>query len=322
MLTSSARLLRLLSHLQVPGGHTGDALAGRLGVSARTVRNDVATLRDLGYPVHAAPGPAGGYRLGAGTRLPPLLLDDEEAVAIALGLTVTADTAVRDVHEPSVRALGKVMAMLPSRLRARLEVLTRATSNVAGRVVPVDSAVLQEIAGAVQSGVRVRFTYRDAQDAESHREVEPYRLLLTSGRWYLLGWDPDRGDWRSFRIDRLRLKIPHGRPFTARPAPPGGLAAYAARSLAGAVWTGRHRVRLLAPAEQMRHRAPVAVDIVADGPDACIATVGSSDTAMLARYLSWWDADFEILDSAELLAEVRGLARRYTAAGQGLTGSR
>jgi predicted DNA-binding transcriptional regulator YafY len=229
---------------------------------------------------------------------------------------------VRDVQDPSVRALGKLMAMLPARLRARLETLTRATSSVPGRVVPVESAVLQEIAGAIQSGLRVRFTYRDAHDAVSHREVEPYRLLLSAGRWYLFGWDPERDGWRSFRIDRMRLKSPHGRPFTARPAPPGGLDGYATRSLAGAMWAARHRVRLLAPAEQMRGRAPVSVDIVADGPDACIATVGSSDAAMLARYLSWWDADFEILDSADLLAEVRALARRYTAAGKGLAGPR
>ncbi len=321
MLTSSARLLRLLSHLQVPGGHTGEGLAERLGVSARTVRNDIATLRELGYPVHGVPGVAGGYRLGIGTRLPPLLLDDDEAVAIALSLTVAAGAGLSHVREPSVRALGKLMAMLPSRLRARLETLTGATSSVPGRSVPVEHGVLQEIAGAIQSGVRVRFAYRDAHDATTHREAEPYRLVLAAGRWYLLGWDPDRDDWRSFRGDRMRLKTPHGRRFARRPGPDGGFEEYAARSLDRATWTGRHRVRLLAPAERMRRRAPVAVDVEPDGPDACIATVGASDAAMLARYLSWWDADFEILDSPELLAAVGALAARYAAAAaRGLAG--
>ena len=314
MLTSSARLLRLLSELQVPGGHTGDTLAGKLGVSARTVRNDVATLRELGYPVHAVSGVAGGYRLGAGTRLPPLLLDDDEAIAIALGLTLAAGTAVADTRHASVRALGKLIAMLPSKVRARLETLTRATSSVPGRVVPVESEVLYEIATAIQARVCVRFAYRDAQNVETDREAEPYRVTLLSGRWYMLGWDPARDDWRSFRVDRMRLKVPHGRRYTPRPEPEGGFDAHIERAIESARWANRYRVRLSAPADQIRTRAPIAVEVEPDGPDACVVTVGSSSAATVARYLSWWEAPFEILDSPELIAEVRLLAERYTAA--------
>jgi len=318
MLTSSARLLRLLSHLQVPGVHTGSALAARLGVSARTVRNDIASLRELGYPVHAAPGAAGGYRLGSGTSVPPLLLDDQEAVAIALGLTMAAGAGVSDVEQDAVRALGKLVAMLPARLRGHLEALTRSTSALPAVAVPVESGVLQDLAGAIQARVRVRFAYRDAREVETHREAEPYRLVLRSGRWYLLGWDPDRDDWRSFRIDRMRMKIPHGRRYTPRPAPAGGFAGFLARSLDRAVWTSSYRVRLHAPAEAIRRLAPPAVEVTPEGEGTCVVTVGSSDAMMLARYLSWWDTDFEILDSPELLETVRVLARRYTAAGRTL----
>lgn len=311
MLTTSARLLRLLGRLQVPGDHTGPSLAADLGVSARTVRNDVATLRELGYPVSATPGVAGGYRLGSGSRLPPLLLDDDEAMAVALGLVLAASHGLSDTADSSMRAFGKVVAQLPSRLRPRLESLAAAMVDAPLGSPAVATDALPPIAAAIHAREQLRFGYRDAAGSETHREVEPYRLVLRGARWYLLGWDLGREDWRTFRVDRLRVRVPNGRRFRPRPEPEGGFEDHLVRSLQTATWQQRYRVRLLAPAEVVRTRAPSAVEVEPDGADACVVTVGSDDVAMVARYLAWWDAPFEVLDSPELLAEVGLLAERY-----------
>ena len=312
MLTTSARLLRLLALLQVPGDHTGPSLAGELGVSVRTVRNDIATLRELGYPVGASPGVAGGYRLGSGSRLPPLLLDDDEAMAVTLGLVLAASHGVSDTADSSMRAFAKVVALLPARLRPRLESLAEATLNTPPGRPSVTTDALAPIASAVHERARLRFGYVDAAGNETHREVEPYRLVHRAARWYLLGWDLERDDWRTFRVDRLRVKLPNGRRFRPRPDPPGGFEAFIVQALETAPWQVRHRVRLFAPAEVIRDRAPVSVEIEPEGDHACIVTVGSDDAASLAKYLAWWDAPFEVLDSPALLAQVRVLAQRYT----------
>ena len=312
MLTTSARLLRLLAQLQVPGDHSGPTLAAELGVSVRTVRNDIATLRELGYPVGASPGVAGGYRLGAGSRLPPLLLDDEEAMAVTLGLVLAASHGVSDAADASMRAFAKVVALLPARLRPRLESLAEATLNTPPGQPSVATDTLVPIASAVHERARLRFRYLDAGGHETRREVEPYRLVHRAARWYLLGWDLERDDWRTFRVDRLRVTPPNGRRFRPRPDPPGGFEGFIQRSLETAPWQVRHRVRLFAPAEVIRERAPVSVEIEPEGDDACVVTVGSDDVARLAKYLAWWDAPFEVLDSPALLAQVRVLAQRYT----------
>lgn len=312
MLTTSARLFRLLARLQMPGSHTGTALAAQLEVSPRTVRNDIAALRELGYPIHAVPGVAGGYRLGSGSRLPPLLLDDEEAIAVTLGLTAAAAHTATDTAEASVRALSKIIAMLPARLRPRLATLARATATPPIHTAPVPSDTLQAIAAAIQAREQLRFGYQAVSGTESYREVEPYRLVLRAGRWYLLAWDCARDDWRTFRVDRIVVRTPNGRRFNARPAPPGGFEKFVVKHLESAAWQQRYRVRLGAPADVIRARAPLAVDVTPDGRNACIVTVGADSPAWVARYLSWWNAPFEVLDSAELLAEVRVLAERYT----------
>ncbi len=311
MLTTSARLLRLLAQLQVPGDHSGPSLATELGVSVRTLRNDVATLRELGYPVGASPGVAGGYRLGSGSRLPPLLLDDEEAMAVTLGLILAASHGLSDTADSSMRAFSKIVALLPSRLRPRLESLAGATLNAPLGSPSVATDSLPPIATAIHAREQLRFSYRDASGNETHREVEPYRLVLRGARWYLLGWDLQRDDWRTFRVDRLRVKVPNGRRFRPRPDPEGGFEDYVVRALETAPWQRRYRVRLLASADVIRERAPASVEIEPDGDNACVVVVGSDDAAMVAKYLAWWDAPFEVLDSPELLAEVRLLAQRY-----------
>lgn len=317
MLSTSARLLRLLSYLQLPGPHTGAALAARLDVSARTVRSDIAALRELGYPVQAVPGVAGGYRLGSGNRLPPLLLDDDEAVAVATGLTLSAAHALADTADASVRALSKVLAMLPARLRPRLASLAGAMTSAPTGSAAVAIDTVQSIAAAIHAREQLRFVYCDASGRESHREVEAYRLVLRAGRWYLLAWDAAREDWRSFRVDRMRVKTPNGRRFSARPEPEEGFEQLLVRSVETAPWHSRYRVRLAAPAAEIRARAPLGVEVESDGSTSCIVTVGSETAASVARYLSWWETDFEILDAPDLLAEVRLLAERYGAASDG-----
>jgi predicted DNA-binding transcriptional regulator YafY len=311
VLTSSARLLRLLAQLQVPGDHTGPSLAAELGVSVRTLRNDVATLRELGYPVAASPGVAGGYRLGSGSRLPPLLLDDEEAMAVALGLVLAASHGLSDTETSSMRAFSKVVALLPARLRPRLESLAGATLNAPLGSATVATDSLPPIAAAIHAREQLRFSYHDASGNETHREAEPYRLVLRGARWYLLGWDLGRDDWRTFRVDRLRVKVPNGRRFRPRPDPEGGFEDFVVRALETASWQARYRVRLLAPADVIRERAPASVEIEPEDEHSCVVTVGSDDAAMVAKYLAWWDAPFEVLDSPELLAEVGLLAERY-----------
>ncbi|TDD13854.1 YafY family transcriptional regulator, partial [Actinomadura sp. KC06] len=209
---SSARLLRLLSLLQARREWPGPELAGRLGVSVRTVRRDVDRLRELGYPVHATPGAAGGYGLEAGTAMPPLLLDDEEAVAIAVGLRAAAGGAVEGIGEASVRALAKLEQVLPSRLRRRVTALHTATTPLTGPPAgpAVDPETLTVLAAACRDRERVRFAYRDAGGAETGRHAEPYGLVTAGRRWYLVAYDADRGAWRTFRADRISRPRPTG----------------------------------------------------------------------------------------------------------------
>jgi predicted DNA-binding transcriptional regulator YafY len=323
MLETSARLLRLLSLLQLHRDWTGPALAERLGVSTRTIRTDVERLRVLGYPVDATPGVAGGYRLGAGSSLPPLLLDDDEAVAVAVGLATAANGAVTGIEETSVRALAKLEQVLPSRLRHRVRALTVATVHVPhpGQS-NVDAEVLTAIAAAIRASERLRFDYETHSDAieqrpPSRREVEPHRLAHWNGRWYLVAWDIGRKDWRTFRVDRMTPRTPNGARFTPRIVPETEVAERVQRGVGTATWRYRARVRVAAPATDVRARLPVAVTVEPDGPNHCVIQVGSDTPHMLTLYLGLLDADFEVLDAPELAAHLLATAERFRkAAGQ------
>jgi predicted DNA-binding transcriptional regulator YafY len=220
MLETSVRLLRLLSLLQARPDWSGAELAERLGVTTRTVRNDIRRLRSLGYQVQSITGTAGGYRLGAGAALPPLLLDDEEAIAVAVSLHAAAGGTVTGIEEASLGALSKLRQLLPSRLRHRTDAVRAATVSVAGPVPTVDAETLTVIAAAIRDRERLRFDYLDHDGTASRRSAEPHRLVFTGRRWYLLAWDDDRDDWRTFRADRIRPRTPNGPRFTPRP-PPG-----------------------------------------------------------------------------------------------------
>jgi predicted DNA-binding transcriptional regulator YafY len=315
---SSARLLRLLSLLQTPRDWTGTELADRLEVSTRTVRNDVERLRGLGYPVHATRGSVGGYRLEAGATLPPLLLDDDEAIAVAVGLRTAAGGAVGGIEETSLRALSKLEQVMPGRLRRKVNALGTFTVLVPRdeRESTVDAEVLTLLASACRDHARLRFAYRDRERSSSRREVEPYRLVNWGRRWYLVAWDVDRADWRTFRVDRLEPRLPLGARFEPRPLPDDDVAGFVARGVAEAAWRFRARVTVHAPAEVISERIGRWVGTI-EPVDAstCVVDAGADTLEVLAVYLGMIGAEFTLdPEDVELAAQVRQLGDRYRAA--------
>ncbi|NUT42025.1 MAG: YafY family transcriptional regulator [Thermoactinospora sp.] len=309
MLETSARLLRLLSLLQAHREWSGPELAGRLGVSTRTIRNDVERLRTLGYPVHATPGVAGGYRLGAGAALPPLLLDDEEAVAVAVGLGRAAGGGVAGIEESSVRALAKLEQVLPSRLRHRVNALNTHTVHIPGTTSSVPPETLTTIANAARDHERLRFDYTGHEGEASVREAEPYKLVHRRGRWYLVGWDVHREDWRTYRVDRITPRTPNGRRFTPREVP-FDVAEHVERGVNTAMWRHRATVRVFAPAERLA-AMPMGLDVEPETEQTCLLRVGADDPGAMAVWIGFLGIDFEVLDSPELIEHLRLVAERY-----------
>lgn len=314
MLDTSARLLRLLSLLQTPRAWPGSELAERLGVSGRTVRNDVDRLRELGYPVDATRGTTGGYRLGAGAAMPPLLLDDEEAVAVTVALRTAAQGAVPGTEETSLRALGKLEQVLPSRLRRQVRALAAYTVAVpADRPVPTVSAdVLTVLVSACRDRERLRFDYLDHAGAATRRVVEPYRAVNWGRRWYLVAWDVEREDWRTFRADRIEPRTPTGPRFSPREVPGGDVAAYVSGRVSGAAWRHHARVTVHAPARAVIERINPAVGTVeAVDSQSCVLVTGADTVQTLAVHLALLDFDFEVTGPEELVLHLRRLADRY-----------
>ena len=311
MLETSARLLRLLALLQARRDWNGRQLAYELGVTTRTIRKDVQRLRALGYPVNAAPGVAGGYQLGAGTALPPLLLDDEEAVAVAVGLrTAGASGGISGIEETSARALAKLEQVLPAHLHRRVTALHDSTTAIGPGGPPVDASVLTAISAAVRDRLRLRFSH----GRDDRCTAEPHRLIHTRGHWYLVAWNIEREDWRTFRVDRMTLSSHTGPRFARRPDPDGNLVSYVERALGQAMWRHRARVKVFASAARVIGRVPPAVVVEAIDESSCYANVGSDSAHELALWLGLIDADFEAGDDRELAKELRGLAARYTRA--------
>ncbi|WP_017576451.1 helix-turn-helix transcriptional regulator [Nocardiopsis kunsanensis] len=310
---TTARLLRLLSLLQSGPERSGPELAARTGVTVRTVRRDVDRLRALGYPVESVPGATGGYRLGPGGRMPPLLLDDEEAVAVAVGLRTAAQGSVTGIEEASLRALAKLDNVLPSRLRPRVYALQAATVTVSDQDAPtVDHESLAVVASACRARERLRFAYVNHEGGAGRRRVEPQRLVSWWQRWYLVAWDLDRDDWRTFRLDRLREPRPAGQRFPPREDPEGDVALYLQRRLCAHMWTVRARVRVYAPADEISAHGMGVVEPVDE--HTCLLSVGGESVTVLAPWLGSLEADFEVLDPPELAEQVALLARRYARA--------
>ncbi|MEU3101637.1 helix-turn-helix transcriptional regulator [Streptomyces griseoflavus] len=322
MVETSARLLRLLSLLQAHREWSGADLAARLGVSARTLRRDVDRLRGLGYPVDASPGTGGGYRLGAGAELPPLLLDDEEAVAVAVGLRTAAGQGVDGIGETSVRALAKLEQVLPDRLRRRVSALNAYTVPMlrgpgAGSV---DPAVLTELAHLCRDAERLRFEYRGHDGTPSRRTVEPHRLVCSERRWYLVAWDLDRGEWRTFRADRITPRPPHGPRFVPREPPAEDLAAYVSRGVSTRVYATHALIRLLVPLEDAAERiSPSTGTLESEGPGSCLLRTGAGSPDVMVVHVMLLGLEFEVLEPAELIDTFRAahgrLARSVARAG-------
>ena len=316
-MSTSSRLLALLSLLQSPRTWSGSELAERLEISRRTVRRDVERLRDLGYPVEATIGVEGGYRLAAGTQMPPLLLDDEEAVAIAIGLRTVATNAIAGIDESSIRALAKIEQVMPPRLRNRFAGLAAATGSLTWDEAGVDAGILTTIARAIGSDERLRFRYRSADDEDTRREVEPNGLVAVGRRWYLVAWDVDRADWRTFRVDRIED------PWTTRSRGPrhelpDGLdsVAFVERQTLAAAPTYRMVATVEAPAAEVRRRlGEAALEIEPLGDDRCRIMTGEDTLPWLGFALLRLDADFEVHEPPELKGYLEQMTDRLRRAG-------
>jgi predicted DNA-binding transcriptional regulator YafY len=322
MSDTSGRLLRLLSLLQSPREWPGSELAAQLRVSLRTVRRDVERLRHLGYPVRATMGPVGGYRLVAGKALPPLLLDDEEAVAIAVGLRVAAVQAVAGIDDASVRALAKLEQVLPARLRSRVGSLRAATVPLPVQDAPtVDPDTLTVLATAAANRERVRFGYRTGDGTDTTRLVEPYRLVPAGRRWYLVGYDVDREDWRNFRVDRVGEPRPTGVRTAPREPPGGDAAAFLTGRLYSLAPTYTAVATLHAPLGDMAGRLGGAADLEPVDDRSCRLRSHADTLEWLAFRLVTLGCEFEVHEPPEFAEYLHALAARVSRAAGGASGS-
>jgi predicted DNA-binding transcriptional regulator YafY len=315
MLDTSARLLRLLSLFQAQRYWSGAELSERLEVTPRTLRRDVDRLRSLGYPVNSTTGTAGGYQLGAGATLPPLLLDDDEAVAVAVGLRTAASGTVTGIEEASVRALSKLQQLLPPRLRRRVSALNSFIVPLSNTGPTVDAETLSVIAGACRDYEMLRFHYQSRDGASSSREVEPHRLVHTGRRWYLAAWDIGRDNWRTFRIDRIQAKISKGLRFTPRDPPDGDFAAYVSRSVTYTPYKHQAKILLHASVEAASERVPPVAGIFeAIDDQTCMLHTGMNSLDMLSVHLALIGFEFEVREPPELVERIRWLAERFSRA--------
>ncbi|WGW13568.1 WYL domain-containing protein [Saxibacter everestensis] len=311
----SGRLLRLLSLLQSPREWTGIELAERLEVTPRTIRRDVARLRELGYPVDAIQGNFGGYRLTAGTAMPPLLLEDDEAVAIAIGLRTGATAAITGIEDASLRALAKLEQVLPGRLRDRLTALSQAT------VVPppgsgpaADPDTLAALGAACLAHEKVRFAYTKADSATGKRFVEPHQLVAAGRRWYLIAYDSDRADWRTFRLDRITEVHRTGLRVAGRELPDGmDATSWLTRSLIAGSGSTRARVLLHQPIDEASSCIPARNGVLEPvNADSCVLTTYPDTPEYLARAIALLPVDYTVQGPPEVVAQLRIITDRAT----------
>jgi predicted DNA-binding transcriptional regulator YafY len=318
MQETSSRLLDLLSLLQARRDWPGGELAERLEVSGRTVRRDIERLRGLGYPVESLTGPAGGYRLRAGTAMPPLLLDEEEAIAIAVGLRTAARASVTGIEETSIRALVKLEQVLPAHLRRRVAALGSMTVAAPVGGPTVDPQVLTTLAAACRDSECLRFRYRSREGAETRRDLEPHSLVNLGRRWYLVGWDRGREDWRTFRVDRVSRPAATGVVFDGRELPAKDAAAYVERSIAHAWSRYEARVTVHAPADELVARFPhLAGALEPIDAERCEYRTSDDDLDWLAIRIAMLGVDVEVHGPPELMATLKSVAGRLRRAAAG-----
>ncbi|MCW2763480.1 MAG: putative transcriptional regulator [Marmoricola sp.] len=318
MADTGNRALRLLSLMQSRRNWVGADLAARLGVSVRTLRRDVERLRDLGYPVEAQPGVDGGYRLAPGASLPPLVLDDDEAVALVVGLQAAAQTAVTGMAEASVRALTKVVQVLPVRLRRRADALRAVTVSAAWRGDGnVDPHALTAVAQACRDTERLEFAYTAVNGERTERLVEPFRLVALGRRWYLLAYDVARGDWRSFRLDRLTEPRSTGARFAPRQLPGDDAAAFVRAGIDTRRPTYAVEVVVAAPAEEVRLRIGQWASVEENGAGSCLVRMEPDDLSWPAMALGTVGAEFTVVSPPELRELLREWGARFALAAAG-----
>ncbi|MFI6584553.1 helix-turn-helix transcriptional regulator [Embleya sp. NPDC050493] len=312
-LRTTERVLTLLGLLQQRRAWTGPELAGRLGVTARTVRRDVERLRTLGYPVHADPGIGGGYRLGPGTDLPPLLLDDEEAIATVVSLIAGAAGAVPGAGDAALRALSKLDRVLPTRLRHEVRALSASVESFGAGPTAIDPSTLMTLAAACRDEVEAGFDYPSGT-AVRRRRVEPYRLVASDRRWYLLAYDLDRDDWRTFRVDRMTDVAARTWRYHPRSAPDA--AAYVQEGVANRVYPHRARLLVHASADTVRTRISASAAVVRPrGNERCEVLSGAGSLDAILLHVVMLGHDFEILDPPELATRARALAQKLLSVG-------
>ncbi|MDX6373890.1 MAG: hypothetical protein QOD98_2878 [Nocardioidaceae bacterium] len=311
MADTAARMLALLGLLQARSDWAGAELAERLSVTDRTVRNDIDRLRRLGYPVDAVRGPGGRYRLGVGTKLPPLLLEEDEAVAVAVGLR--AGTAVRGIEETSARALAKLEHVLPHRLQRRVNALRDSVSagpeNTGSNVEDpeVDPALLSEVAAAVRDHVELRFDYRGER-----LQLEPYRLVSWQRRWFVVARDGRTDTWAPYRLDWMALRTPGGRRFTPHPLPGEDYTSFVLREVAFSGWAVHARIAVDAAAEEVLARINPTVGVVESvDADHCVLVTGGDSVEIIAVYIGMLGLDFHVTEPPELVTSVAALGDRY-----------
>jgi len=313
--STSARTLRLLSLMQARAHWPGGELATRLGVSARTLRRDVDRLRELGYPVDATSGPDGGYRLAAGASLPPLALDDEEAVVLAVALQSAASTTegADGAAEPALRALAKVVQVMPPRLRRRVEALSAASVRVPWGAVPgPDPAVLLVVAQACRDAERLALAYTAADGAQTERSVEPHGLVRLGRRWYVVVWDLGRGDWRTLRVDRVRSATPRGGRFRPRELPAPDAAAVVERSIRSAPATHDVTAVLHCSAADARSRLGGWAHVEEDDDGRCRLLMSTEDLDWAAFALARARCDVSGVEPAALRDHLAAWVARLT----------
>ncbi len=312
MLDTSARLLRLLTLFQTRRFWPGQELAERLEVTSRTLRRDVDRLRSLGYPVTATPGVAGGYQLGAGASLPPLQLDDDEALAVSIALGIVTSSTVTGVDEAALRALVKLERVLPSRLRHRASALRAAIQPLSRSGPRVESSLLSALASACGDRLQCRFRYTSKDARASQRTVDPAGLVHTGHRWYLVAWDTDREDWRTFRADRIAGKVSVGERYSPRPLPnDGDLRQYVSQSVAVGVYGHQARLLLHAPLERMRNRVSATAGVLEPVNEThCRLTTGAQSLESLAVFILLLGVDFTVEEPKELLDHLRQVRGR------------
>lgn len=312
MAETTRRLLRLLSLLESRAVWTGPELSDRLEVTTRTIRRDVDRLRDLGYPVMGDHGIGGGYRLGSGRRLPPLVLEDDEAVAVAVALRLAAMSSVEGLGESAIRTLSKLDQVLPARLREEVSALDTAMVTVDRRIAAdVAPASLLTLSHGIRDEVRTRFTYQGRDAEATTRDVEPYRLVTTGRRWYLLAYDLDRDDWRTFRVDRILEPVPSTFRFRRRPEPDA--AAFVQRSIEHTSRPVEATVRVNVTLEDLASRSWLdGVRRIDD--DWCEFSTRAEDLRGLAWHLGWLggalNAELRVISPPELRDEITRLSRR------------